>query len=108
MISRVCSFLHCSNIKAFNQHIGVSNVHYRAELSTYHPNPHPTLHPSPCLCSDHHHHHHHCPHLWIVKTLDCVLYIEGREGWRGENLENKLLRHTSVVARLVIMIVIFT
>ena len=41
MISRVCSFLHCSNIKAFNQHIGVSNVHYRAELST-HP-PHPVL-----------------------------------------------------------------
>ena len=29
-LSRVCSFLHCSNIKAFNQHIGVSNVHYRA------------------------------------------------------------------------------
>ena len=100
MISGVCSFLHCSDIKAFNQHIGVSNVHYRAELSAHPP------HTAHC-CHHHHHHHHHCPHLWIVKTLDCVLYIEGREGWRGENLENKLLRHTSVVARLVIMILIF-
>ena len=40
-------------------------------------------------------------HLWIMETLDGVLYVEGGEGGGGENFEHELLGHTSVVARLV-------
>ena len=42
-----------------------------------------------------------CHHLWIMETLDGVLYVEGGEGGGGENFEHELLGHTSVVARLV-------